>query len=149
MRITYQLVESYLGQELPTIIVTIQNQKYIINAPECFQRFTREHRFKFPKASNIFFTKVAASSVAGLFGFMLTLFEGGNAWDTKMYLQPRLFDYFEEVRYQMGFKILGYSFVDWNGRCRRGFRSMERVQELLKRKDYPTQFHHLENYMQN
>lgn len=41
MRITYQLVENYLGQELPTIVVTIQNQKYLFNMPESFQRFTR------------------------------------------------------------------------------------------------------------
>ena len=71
----------------------------------------------------MFFTKVASGSVAGLYGYMLTLFEGGNAWDTKMFVPPQLYDYFEEVRYQMGFKILGYSYVDWNGRCRRGVRS--------------------------
>lgn len=147
MRVCYQLVENHFVQELPTILITIQNQKYIVNMPECFQRFNKEHRFKFPKASNMFFTKVDANSVAGLFGFMLSLFQADNVWDTKLFLNPQLYDYFEEIRYQMGFKILAYSFVDWNGRCRRGFRSMDRIQELLKRKDYPTRFHHLESYL--
>jgi ribonuclease BN (tRNA processing enzyme) len=136
-------VENYIGQELPTIVVTIQNQKYVFNLLECFQRFAKQHRVKLPKASNIFLTKVTANSIAGLYGFMLTLFDTGNAWDTKIYLQPCVFDYFEEVKYQMGYRTLGYSLADWNGRCRRGFRSMERVQELIKRKDYLTQFHNV------
>jgi hypothetical protein len=33
MRITIQLVENNLAQEIPSIILTIQNQKYIFNMP--------------------------------------------------------------------------------------------------------------------
>ena len=47
----------------------------------------------------------------------------------------------------MGFKILPYSYYDWSGLCQRGFRNNDLVAELLKRKDYPTQFHNIDNYI--
>lgn len=47
---------------------------------------------------------------------MLTLAEQGQSFDTKMYMIPRLFDYFSEIRYQKGMKILPYGMMDWSGR---------------------------------
>lgn len=47
---------------------------------------------------------------------MLTLVDQGQSYDTKMYMIPRLFDYFNEIRYQKGYKILPYAFMDWTGR---------------------------------
>lgn len=42
--------------------------------PTCFQRFIKDHKQKFPKGSNIFFTKANSDTLAGLSGFMLTIF---------------------------------------------------------------------------
>lgn len=74
MKIYVQLIENYLKQEIPTIIFTIEKQKYIFNMPTCFQRFIKDHKQKFPKGSVIFFTKTSTETLAGLSGFMLTIF---------------------------------------------------------------------------
>ena len=78
MRIYLQLIENYLKQDIPTIILTVDHldrQKYVFNMPSCLQRFIKDHKQKFPKASNIFFTKVNTSTLAGLSDFMLTIFK--------------------------------------------------------------------------
>jgi hypothetical protein len=41
MRIVIQLIENYLKQEVPTILITTDNNKYLFNVPSSFQRFTR------------------------------------------------------------------------------------------------------------
>jgi len=74
MKIYIQLIENYLKQEIPTIILTIEKQKYIFNMPTCFQRFIKDHKQKFPKGSAIFFTKTSTETLAGLNGFMLSIF---------------------------------------------------------------------------
>lgn len=74
MRIVVQLIENFLFQEIPTIIIHTDNKKFIFNVPTCFQRFTKEHSLKFPKGGHYFFTKVSSSTIAGLNGFMLTIF---------------------------------------------------------------------------
>lgn len=110
MRIYIQLIENYLKQEIPTLVLTIDKQKYVFNMPSCFQRFVKDHKQKFPKGSNIFFTKVNTDTLAGLSGFMLTIFESRFCQDTKLFVSDELYQYLEQVRYKMGFKILPYSY---------------------------------------
>jgi len=78
--------------------------------PTCFQRFIKDHKQKFPKGSAIFFTKTSTETVAGLNGFMLSIFESKFCEDTKLYVSDEMYKYLEEVRYKMGFKILPYSY---------------------------------------
>lgn len=93
MKIFLQLIENYLNQEVPTIILTIDKQKYIFNMASCFQRFIKDHRQKFPSGSNIFFTKANTDTLAGLSGFMLTIFENKNCQDTKLFVNDALYEY--------------------------------------------------------
>jgi len=41
MRIVIQLVENYLKQDIPTILITTDNNKYLFNVPSSYQRFTK------------------------------------------------------------------------------------------------------------
>ena len=134
MKIYLQLLENYLKQEIPTIILTIDKEKYIFNMPTCFQRFIKDHRQKFPKGSNIFFTKASTDTLAGLSGFMLTIFESGYSVDSKLFLSDKIYQYMEEMRYKMGFKILPYSYSNlFSKETRTGLRSIETIFELVKR----------------
>ena len=74
MKIVLQLLENYHKQQVPTIILTIDKKKYVFNIPSGFQRFIKDHKQKFPKGSKIFFTKASSDTMAGLNGFMLTIF---------------------------------------------------------------------------
>jgi hypothetical protein len=120
MKIVVQLIENFIGQEIPTIIVSTDHQKYIVNLPSSFQRFTKEHRIRLPSGANYFFTKIASSTIAGLTGMLLTLFEGGYSCNSKIYTNENMFNYLEQLRYKMGFKLIPVSYYSWSGRCRRG-----------------------------
>lgn len=74
---------------------------------------------------------------------MLTLAEQGQSFDTKMYMVPRLFDYFSEVRYQKGAKILPYGMMDWNGRYQEGI-GEKSISHLMKQPNFPYLFHHIQ-----
>lgn len=41
MRIVIQLIENYLKQEVPTVYITTDTNKYLFNVPSSFQRFTK------------------------------------------------------------------------------------------------------------
>lgn len=148
MKIYVQLIENYLRQEIPTIILTIEKQKYIFNFPTCFQRFIKDHRQKFPKGPVIFFTKASADTLAGLSGFMLTIFESKLCEDTKLYLPDSIYRYLEQLRYKMGFKVLPYSYSNLlSGESRRGVRYVEKVYELLGKDNYADIFMNSEKYI--
>lgn len=63
MRIVYQLIENYLSQKVPSILISIEEQagsfKYIINVPPTHQRFVSNHKMKFQKGARYFFTKTS------------------------------------------------------------------------------------------
>lgn len=137
MKIYVQLIENYLKQEVPTIILTVEKQKYIFNFPTCFQRFIKDHKQKFPKGSVIFFTRASSETLAGLSGFMLTIFESKLCQDTRLYVPDSIFHYLEQVRYKMGFKILPYSYSNlFTHESRLGVRNVEKVYELLGKENY-------------
>lgn len=141
MKIIVQLIENYLKQGIPTIILTIEKNKYLFNFPSCFQRFIKDHRQKFPKGSHIFFTKTTTDTLAGLSGFLLTIFESKICQDTKLYVSDELYHYLEQVRYKMGFKILPYSYSNlFSKETRTGIREVSQVYELLSHPDYASIF---------
>ena len=93
MKIVVQLIENYLSQPIPSIIITIDKAKYIVNIPSCFQRFIRVHKNRFPKGGKYFFTKTATSTIAGLSGLMLTIFESEYCVDSKLFVDRIMFNY--------------------------------------------------------
>lgn len=148
MKIFLQLIENYAKQEVPTLILTIDKDKYIFNIPSCFQRFIRDHKQKFPKGSNIFFTKASADTIAGLSGFMLTIFQSGICVDTKLFLNEELYCYMEEMRYKMGFKILPYSYSNlFSHETRTGVREIETVMDLVRQKNFSQIFMKSEQFI--
>lgn len=77
MRIVIQLIENYLKQEIPTLLISTENNKYLFNVPSSYQRFTREHKTKMPSGAHYFFTKSNTATITGLTGLILTLYDGG------------------------------------------------------------------------
>lgn len=59
----------------------------------CFQRFIKDHRQKFPSGARLFFTRANTDTLAGLSGFMLTIFENKNCQDSKLFVPDTLYDY--------------------------------------------------------
>lgn len=93
MRIVVQLIENYLKQDIPTILISTDNNKYLFNVPSSFQRFTKDHRIGMPTGAYYFFTKSNTAAITGLTGLLLTLFERGGSCKTKLYLDEKLFQY--------------------------------------------------------
>lgn len=120
MRIVVQLVESYLKQEIPTILITTDTNKYVFNVPSSFQRFTRENRIKLPTMAHYFFTKSTTATITGLTGLLLSLYERGDSCHSKLYLDDKLYNYMDELRYKMGFKVVPISYCSWGGKVRKG-----------------------------
>lgn len=147
MRIVVQLIENYLKQEIPTILITTDNNKYLFNVPSSFQRFTREHRIKMPVGAYYFFTRSNTATITGLTGLLLTMFDRGDSCKTKLYLDEKLFKYMEELRYKMGFKVSPISYCDWNGRLRKGINDFPHIQEMIKREDFADIFNNIEHYI--
>jgi hypothetical protein len=94
MKLTIQVLQNFVLQEIPSIVVSTETTKYIFNVPSTFQRFLKDHKFKLGKGFNYFFTKSSAQSMAGLNGYMLTIFEAG-AIDSKLYLNKAMYEYLE------------------------------------------------------
>ena len=120
MRIVVQLIENYLKQEVPAILITTDNNRYLFNVPPSYQRFTKEHKSKFPGGGRFFFTKTNTSAITGLTGLMLTMVSHGAASGIKLYADEKMFRYMEELRYKMGFKALPLSYCSWEGKIRKG-----------------------------
>ena len=93
MRIVIQLIESYLKQEIPTVLITTDTNKYMFNVPPSFQRYTRDNKIKFPIGANYFFTKATTNTITGLTGLLLTMYDEGASCNSKLYLNDRLFQY--------------------------------------------------------
>jgi hypothetical protein len=105
---------------------------------------------KFQKGARIFFTKTSTETIAGLTGMMLTMFENGSAaTDTKMYVDDKMYDYLESMRYKMGFKFMLYSYCSWSGEKRLGIRDKENVLKIFENKaEYSKIFANLQSYIE-
>ena len=79
MRITLQLIENY-QQSIPSVVIIANNQRYLFNVGETFQRFSREHRLKLNKGTIVFFTKTCSATVTGFLGLMLSLVDQGQCY---------------------------------------------------------------------
>lgn len=74
MKVRIRLIQNYVFQDFPSIIVNCDDARYVFNVPSTFQRFYRDHKIYLRKISNHFFTKTSAQTIAGLNGLMLTKF---------------------------------------------------------------------------
>lgn len=131
MRIVVQIVENYLKQEVPSIIITTDKNKYLFNVPSAFQRFTREHGQKFPFGARFFFTKTSVSSITGLTGLLLSMYSQSFNNPVKLYTDEKMFKYMEELRYKMGFKALISSYCSWDGKLRKGITNGQTLEKLI------------------
>ncbi len=120
-------------QEVPTILITTDSNRYVFNVPSSFQRFTRENKIKLPTMAHYFFTKTHTHALTGLSGLLLTLYDRGDSCNSRLYLDQQLFRYMEELRYKMGFKVVPISYCTWQGNNRRGISNFQTILDLSKR----------------
>ncbi|KAL2547592.1 tRNAse Z4 [Forsythia ovata] len=57
----------------PSVLLFFDNQRFIFNAGEGFQRFCIEHKIKLSKLDHIFLSRVCSETAGGLPGLLLTL----------------------------------------------------------------------------
>jgi hypothetical protein len=123
MKIVIQLIENYLKQEVPAVVITTDTNRYLFNVPSSFQRFTKEHKSRFPAGARFFFTKTSTATITGLTGLILTMFHMGFTNGIKLFTNEKMFRYMEELRYKVGFKAAPLSYCTWEGRLRKGIKS--------------------------
>ncbi len=80
---------------------------------------------------------------------MLTMFEHGFATDSKMYVDDKMYEYLEAMRYKMGFKLMPYSYCSWTGEKRLGIRDKETIFKIFENKaEYYKIFANLQEYIE-
>ena len=136
MRIVIQLIENYLKQEVPAVLITTENNKYLFNVTSSYQRFTKEHKTKFPTGGRFFFTKTATSNITGLTGLILTLFHFHSSEGIKLYTDEKMFKYMEELRYKMGYKAAPLSYCSWQGKLRKGIKCQATLEAISKQENF-------------
>ena len=113
MKIVIQLIENYLKQEVPAVLITTDTNRYLFNVPSGYQRYTKDHKTKFPVGGRFFFTKTNTATVTGLTGLLLTMFHLKGCEGLKLFTDEKMFRYIEELRYKMGFKAGPLSYCSW------------------------------------
>jgi hypothetical protein len=83
--------------------------------------------------AHYFFTKSNTTTITGLTGLLLTMYERGDSCNTRLYLDDKLFQYMEELRYKMGFKVVPISYCSWNGKLRKGINNFQKIIDISKR----------------
>lgn len=109
MRIIYKVMRNHNRQGIPCIMLQIDNEKYYFNVPETTQRFVKDHGAKFAKESKFFFSRLAATHLAGIIGLSLTLYQNSLSQGSKIYGPPGITQFFRDLRYVTGIKMCHYS----------------------------------------
>ena len=123
MSFLIKIMNNFKNQGVPSLMININNKKYLINAPELVQRFFRENGVKLATITNtdsehtsregikIFITGNQNEHIAGLFGLMCSLNEKQFAEGTKIYCPDNIFSFILDNKYVFGFSFLLFSLV--------------------------------------
>jgi ribonuclease Z len=149
MRITLQIVQSHAKEQIPCIILSIENQKYFFNIPDSFQRYFKEHSVRFPKGGKIFLTQLSSDHITGLFGLILTLNAQGLADNSQIFGPPGFCKYIDSIRFLIGHRVLPFSLYDFYNNHEKlvGIKSNDFVQEVFNRKDYDAIFFKMNDFL--
>ncbi|KAL4438109.1 hypothetical protein ABPG74_016888 [Tetrahymena malaccensis] len=150
MKILFQVIKNYQSQEVAAVVVTTPNKKYYFNLPETFQRFMKNNKIKLNPSNAIFLTRLKTSHVCGLFGQMLTMFESKAAVDTIIFGPSGISQFFDKIRFKMGYKILPFGFYDFEQEKQflYGYRKYETIMKLIEQPNYPKFFYEMNNYIE-
>jgi ribonuclease Z len=74
MKSTIQIITTNVSlQSRPSFLMTFEQNRYLFNVPEGFQRFCFSHGVKLQRISSIFLSKLQPGELAGLPGILFTL----------------------------------------------------------------------------
>jgi hypothetical protein len=86
--------------------------------------------------AHYFFTKSTTSTITGLTGLLLTMYERGDSCNTKLYLDDKLYQYMDELRYKMGYKVVPISYCSWEGKLRKGINNFNKIIDISKMENF-------------
>lgn len=66
----------------------------------------------------------------------------------KLFTDDKMFHYMEELRYKMGYKAGPISYCSWQGKLRKGVKSLSELQTIAEREDFAEIFEHFEDYIE-
>eukprot|EP00941_MAST-03F_sp_MAST-3F-sp1_P004424 g4424.t1 len=80
MKLQLQILGTDRGDSCPSLLVTLDDKKYVFSVGECFQRFCFEHGVRLKnKLQGIFLPYIDWKTVGGLPGLLLTLADAGSS----------------------------------------------------------------------
>jgi len=149
MKFTFQILQLYSKQRIPSIVLTCETKRYFFNLPEASQRLNQEHSIRFKKGNPIFFTQMSTEHLGGLFGCLLTLYETKLAFDVAIYGPPGFSAYLDNVRFLFASKILAFSAYDFfnNDNKLLGISCKDLYQNVLMLPNYNKLFWHMNEYL--
>ena len=149
MKYSFQIIQLYSKQSIPSVVFSFESRRYFFNIPEGFQRFSSEHAVRFSKSSKMFFTQMSADHINGIFGFLLTLFETKSAFDVQLYGPPGFSKYLDSIRFIFGSKILTYSAYDFGNNHEKllGIKTFAGMERILSLPDFTRVFPQMNNYL--
>jgi len=149
MRISFQIIQTYPCQSVPTIFINFESRKYFFNAPETLQRFAGEHWVRTKKGSRIFFTQLNTDHITGVFGLLLTLYETKLAYDVQLFGPPGFTDYMDSIRFLFGMRILPYSIFDFSNSNKKllGIKNPAFMEQVLSLPGYNKLFWNMNEYL--
>lgn len=121
MSMLIKIMNNFKNQRVPSLMININNKKYLINAPELIQRFLRENGVKLGTNSKnewqtassegikIFITGNTNEYIGGLMGLMCSLNDKNFAEGTKIYCPNNIFSFLMDNKYVFGMSFLLYS----------------------------------------
>lgn len=109
MSLILKIMNNYKTQRTPLIMINIGKSKYIINTPECSQRFLKENGIKLSEGTKILISGNSSKYIGGLFGIMLNFLIRDNSKDTLIFCPENIFDFISDSKFVFGTKFLNFA----------------------------------------
>eukprot|EP00003_Mantamonas_plastica_P031833 TRINITY_DN8424_c0_g1_i1.p2 TRINITY_DN8424_c0_g1~~TRINITY_DN8424_c0_g1_i1.p2 ORF type:complete len:103 (-),score=28.58 TRINITY_DN8424_c0_g1_i1:170-478(-) len=78
MKTQFEVVGTDTGDSSASVLMTVENKRYIFNIPDGLQRFTLQHKVKLSKIDHVLATRMHVNTTGGLPGLLLTVSDAGT-----------------------------------------------------------------------
>ncbi len=110
------------------MVLCLDNQQFLFNVCESYQRYIKEHSLKFQCEARVFLSRLDSHSTGGLYGLMLTMIAHKAGLGTRVYGPKGVVELFREALFLFWHNMLPYSVANLTG-------SKEVMPGLLKQND--------------
>ena len=146
MKIRVQLVENSPLHRVPSIFLNIYKTQFIFNVIPTLLRHRKKHKINLYSSSHIFFTKNNIEAFGGLPNYLL--FRSGSEHSDQiiankifLYGDDQLTNYFDQMRFKLGYKSLRFSHTSWRkDNYKLGVESLSLFDKMKNDPKLPTYF---------